>query len=415
VAIHPKKPLTHKRSHKNNMFKNPTFAQHLDPSHGPKRILCLDGGGIRGVLSLGMLLEMETLLRVRHGSDPAFRLSDYFDLIAGTSTGAIIAAALSLGMAVDEVFQHYQNLGAYIFKRSFLHWDLLQAKYDSDKVRRALIGVFEERCMGSTDFCTGLLVVTKRLDTGSVWPITNNPRAKYFKRGTQPGTIPNEQYPLWQVVRASTAAPYFFDPEHMAIGRPADGQNIPVGEFIDGGVSPSNNPSLQALMTATMEGHRLCWPAGQDQLLIVSVGAGKADAEIGPANMLGKVAVVHAVRSLHALMDDCADQIETIMQWLSSSPTARRIDREIDKAQSTLGNQAMCSYLRYNVHLQSAWCAENLNEKISTETLKGLQAMDRAENISELNRLGRLAGHKLILPGHFSDVFDLQKCAGLRP
>ena len=67
-----------------------TFQQHLDPSYKPKRILALDGGGIRGLLTAGLLQRIEDLLRARAGGDPAFRLSDYFDLIGGTSTGSII-------------------------------------------------------------------------------------------------------------------------------------------------------------------------------------------------------------------------------------------------------------------------------------------------------------------------------------
>jgi uncharacterized protein len=60
---------------------------------GPKRVLALDGGGIRGILSLGFLARMEALLRGRHGR-PGLVLADYFDLIGGTSTGSIIAAGL---------------------------------------------------------------------------------------------------------------------------------------------------------------------------------------------------------------------------------------------------------------------------------------------------------------------------------
>ena len=88
-----------------------TFTQHLDPSYKPKRILALDGGGIRGVLTAGLLRRMEDILRARAGGDPNFRLSDYFDLIGGTSTGSIIAAGLSLGMTAEEVRDHYFTLG----------------------------------------------------------------------------------------------------------------------------------------------------------------------------------------------------------------------------------------------------------------------------------------------------------------
>ena len=66
---------------------------------GPKRILALDGGGIRGALSLGFLERIERLLRERH-ANPDLRLRDYFDLIGGTSTGSIIAVGLAIGMDV---------------------------------------------------------------------------------------------------------------------------------------------------------------------------------------------------------------------------------------------------------------------------------------------------------------------------
>ena len=382
-----------------------SFAQHLDSKVGPKRILALDGGGLRGVLTLGMLREIETILRAQHGDDRDFRLAHYFDLIAGTSTGAIIAAALALGMTVDEVHAHYMALGKFVFKRTLTRWGALRAKFDADKVKEALIGVYGERRIDSADFCTGLLVISKRLDTGSPWPITNNPNAKYFNAGTQATTIPNREYPLWQVVRASTAAPTFFDPETIRIGRGSNGLKPPTGDFVDGGVSPSNNPALQALMTATMDGYRLNWAVGEDKLLVVSVGTGKADPEVGHAGILASTAAFHAVLSLTALMEDCSDQVESVMQWLSHSPTARHIDREMGKAAPPLGGTAMCSYLRYNVLLQSDWCDQNLGEKISAKALKALEAMDEPDNIPELDRVGRLAGRKLVKAEHFPPAF----------
>jgi hypothetical protein len=384
-----------------------TFEQHLDPKVGPKRILSLDGGGLRGVLTLGMLREIETLLRKRHGDDPAFRLGHYFDLIAGTSTGAIIAAALSLGMTVDEVYKHYLRLGEVVFKRGLFSFGVLDEKYDAAAVGKALRDVFGDRTLESQDFLTGLVVVTKRLDTGSAWPITNNPNSRYYHGGTKSTTIPNKHYPLWQVVRASTAAPHYFDPETIEIGRAEGAMKLVKGEFVDGGVSPSNNPTLVALMMATMEGYRFGWRVGEKNLQIVSVGTGKADPEIGLSNALQSITAVHAVRSLAALMEDCADQVESIMQWLSVSPTARRIDREMDKAQPVLGGTAICTYLRYNVLLRPDWFAENLGETIASDKLKALEVMDKPGNIPELDRVGRLAGRSLVQEKHFDREFFL--------
>lgn len=67
---------------------------------GPKRLLALDGGGMRGALTLEVLAALEAMLRRETGGDDSFVLGDWFDYIAGTSTGAIIAAALALGMPV---------------------------------------------------------------------------------------------------------------------------------------------------------------------------------------------------------------------------------------------------------------------------------------------------------------------------
>ena len=71
--------------------------------NGPKKILALDGGGIRGILSVEILAKLESLLREKLGKDENFVLADYFDFIAGTSTGAIVAACLSWGMTVDRI------------------------------------------------------------------------------------------------------------------------------------------------------------------------------------------------------------------------------------------------------------------------------------------------------------------------
>ena len=69
-----------------------TLFEHLSPDTGAKRVLALDGGGVKGMLTLGMIKPLEDQLRRRAGGAPEFRLSDYYDLIGGTSTGAIIAA-----------------------------------------------------------------------------------------------------------------------------------------------------------------------------------------------------------------------------------------------------------------------------------------------------------------------------------
>ncbi len=390
-----------------------SFAQHLDPSVGPKRILALDGGGIRGVLTLGMLAEIEALLKKRFGNDDDFRLAHYFDLIGGTSTGSIIAAALAIGKTVAEVRQHYEDLGNAVFKPSIWRLGLVRQKFDAADVARALKSVFGDRTLAQGDYLTGLMVMSKRLDTGSPWPLSNNPRARYF--GVRPNvisanspTIPNGEFPLWKVVRASSAAPYFFAPEHIDIARADKSRGLGAvkGEFIDGGVSTANNPSLQLMLMATLEGFNFNWKVGPDDLLVVSLGTGKADPAQGLSSGLMGVSAAHAMRALTSLMDDCGDMVETVMQWLSVSPTAREIDRETQLAQPTLAGAPRLSYLRYNVLFDPKWCDKELGITRSAKELKALEAMDEPDNLAALYELGSLAGQALVKAGHFGARFD---------
>lgn len=120
---------------------------------GPKRILALDGGGLRGILTLGFLRRIETVLRMRHAKDPGFRLCHYFDLIAGTSTGAIIAAALALGMTVAEVIGHYQKLGREVFSKGWFRRGIVRARYDENKLTAHLKRVFGKDRMLGTSRC----------------------------------------------------------------------------------------------------------------------------------------------------------------------------------------------------------------------------------------------------------------------
>ena len=104
------------------------------------------------------------------------------------------------------------------------------------------------------------------------------------------GPDSNLRLPLWQLVRASTAAPTYFPPETIEVGdRPF--------VFVDGGVTMYNNPAFQLFLMATLAPYSLCWPAGQDKMLLVSVGTGtspNANADLAPGEMnLLYNAVVH--------------------------------------------------------------------------------------------------------------------------
>jgi hypothetical protein len=372
---------------------------------GPKRILALDGGGLRGMLTLGFLRHIEKLLRARHGSDPGFRLCHYFDLIAGTSTGAIIAAALATGMSVEEVIGHYQRLGREVFSGNWFRKGIVRARYDEATLITHLRRVFgKDRTLGDESLQTGLLIVTKRLDTGSPWPLGNNPRGRYFRAKPTDTWISNADYPLWKVVRASTAAPSYFDPEPLTIAS-EKGKKVVIGTFVDGGVSPFNNPSLQAFMYATLDGYNVKWKTGPEKMLLVSVGTGASD----PGRTPSRIAAKGAIKALFSLMDDCAALVEIMMQWMSSSPTARVIDLEIgDLGGDMVAGAPLLSYLRYDVTLSEEEVGA-LRPGLSPRQMASLGEMDKPGNLDVLLELGEAAAEQEVKARDFPATFDLEK------
>ena len=228
----------------------------------PRRMLALDGGGIRGVLTLSILKKIEAVV--------GRPLCEFFDYIAGTSTGAIIAAGLAKGMSVGELIDFYRATGTEMFQRTrFL--DRLNSLYRNGPLEQQLKKVFGE----GTDLKPGtlktlLLVVTRNVTTDSPWPISSNPEARYNELSRSDCNL---CIPLWKLVRASTAAPIFFPPEVIQVD-PANPDKTFV--FVDGGVTPYNNPAFVLYRFATDPAYRLMWPKGERNLLLVSVGTGAA-------------------------------------------------------------------------------------------------------------------------------------------
>lgn len=239
--------------------------QLLEPKFlGQRRILSLDGGGIRGLITLGMLEHLETQLRSMLHADASFRLCDYFDFVGGTSTGAIIAAGISIGKSVAELIRFYNESGALMFEKQALY-KRLQSKYKSDPLKMKLEEVFKENTeLGSDDLKTLLMIVTRNVTTDSPWPITNNPLAKYNDVSRDDCNL---RLPLWQLVRASTAAPVYFPAEVVEVGSRTF-------VFVDGGVTPYNNPAFLLYRNVVAPPFKLQWETGEQRLLILSFGTG---------------------------------------------------------------------------------------------------------------------------------------------
>jgi len=238
-----------------------------------KRIISFDGGGIRGIFSLRLAARIEALFRQHYGK-PDLVLADVVDFFAGTSTGAIIASFLSWGAPVSEV----EHLYASHCKKMFAPqpwWQRYKSKYRGEVVTQLFREHFREddhtpALLGSKKLKTLLLIVMRNASTGSPWPICNHPGLKF----NDPALADcNLRLPLWQLLRASTAAPSIFPPEEIALG---DQKFI----FIDGGITPFLNPSLLAILMATMPQYGIRWPSGRDQIHLLSVGTGEHRAKL---------------------------------------------------------------------------------------------------------------------------------------
>ncbi len=152
-------------------------------SEGPKRMLALDGGGVRGILSLGFLKHIESILKKRY-SNKTFVLSDYFDFIGGTSTGAIIAAFIARGGRVADVIKLYQQLANNIFRKRFWRWGLLFTKFQEKALNEVLKDKLGDITFSDPSIKTGLMIMAKRWDTGSPWVLHNIRKRRYYQKYT---------------------------------------------------------------------------------------------------------------------------------------------------------------------------------------------------------------------------------------
>jgi hypothetical protein len=262
------------------------------------RLLSFDGGGIRGLFALEIARRIEALLRKEHAR-PEMVLADHFHYISGTSTGAIIATFLSWGLPVDEVVRLYRENARVMFTKAgfgSIHKNRFAGQPISDFLQQFFVeNDGSPATLGTSKLRTLLLVVTRNASTGSPWPLSNNPRALFNDR-TQPGC--NLDLPLWQIVRASTAAPTFFPPEVIEItDHRSSVKSKQTFAFEDGGMTPFNNPAYLLYTMATLPEYRLEWPDGKERMSLVSIGTGRMSSGRGAKleeNVLGQAMAVPA-------------------------------------------------------------------------------------------------------------------------
>jgi hypothetical protein len=359
-----------------------------------KTILALDGGGVRGVISIAFLERIEALL-AEHAGAPV-RLADRFDLVGGTSTGAIIATALALGYSAADLKAMYFDLAPKVFHQSWLRLALIQTRFDAAALRREIEAVVGERRLDTPDLRTALAIIAKRLDTGGAWIISNNPRAKYWESHPEDRYIGNRHFRLADLVRASTAAPYYFEPQEIAIvpGRPP-------GLFVDGGITPHNNPALALLQLATIPAYGYGWPVGVDRLRIISIGTGARrdrmsldTARRAPAAQLG-------IAALASMVTDSSNQVLTMLHMLGRTQTPWSLNAEIgDLGGFTLAPEPLFRFERYDVRLDRDWLKRELGLGLGLDEITAVSAMDECDALPLAYEIGSLAAERFVKAEH---------------
>lgn len=264
-------------------------------------ILSINGGGIKGLIALRQIVELEKMLK-----QPIHK---HFDFITGTSTGGIIATLLSLGYTAEDLLKFYINHGSLIFKKRFLHFGLIRPKY-SDKYFNEII----KKYVGDKtlfDCKTNIIIPAFNATTNELVLFKSNKITSYHEK---------RNYALFDVIRSTSSAPGYFKPH-----------KIENDYYIDGGLVV-NNPVQMALIEAMKEGY--------DKFHIISFSTGKITKPI-------KDSLIHS----------------GMLQW--ASPTIDILLREMDKtcdyitdmqfanATNVFGKR-MGSYIRCESYIQKS-------------------------------------------------------------
>ncbi|MEO8687936.1 MAG: patatin-like phospholipase family protein [Solirubrobacteraceae bacterium] len=357
--------------------------EKLDPPH---RLLALDGGGIRGVLTLEVLAKLEATLQAEEHASESFVLADWFDYIGGTSTGAIIAAGLARGMKVSELQELYETLGPKMFQKSFLprrFWHKYVASPIADELKRQF---GEATTFGDDSLRTLLMIVLRNASTDSPWPLSN---ATGAKSNNPAAPDSNLRLPLWQLVRASTAAPVYFPAERVHVGDS-------VFTFQDGGVTSFNNPALQLVLMATMKAYGLKWETGEDKLLLVSVGTGYSLKTNANLRLRGLTVFRNATSVPSALMLAAQVEQDFICRVLGRCLVGEWIDQEVEDLRREQGvtRSALFTYLRYNTALtRGGLQALGLGSAgIDPDKVAKLDSID---HVDDLRRIGQAVAQRV--------------------
>ncbi len=295
-----------------SQLTGPTTPPTPSSDDRPFQVLALDGGGYRGLFAAQVLAEWEARL-----SRP---IASCFDLMVGTSTGGIIALGLAAGMPAKTLVDFYLEDGKRIFPSRWSAWRFwagarhwFASKYNSSALEHAL----RQRFGGKTlsDLTTPVVIPSFKLQDGKHW---------YFKTPHFDGNLIDHRRPIWEVARATSAAPTYFPAFCSAESE----------IFIDGGVL-ANNPSLVGFLEV-----RLNFSGWQDRVKILNIGTEGAESALPRGRLRWGGLLVWAKQAPDVLMQAQAASIESLMPRLLGDDGWLRVKPEHGRGFAPLDHYA---------------------------------------------------------------------------
>lgn len=309
-----------------------------------RRILSIDGGGIKGVFPASFLKTIEEELPRPIG--------EYFDLIVGTSTGGIIAIGLGLGFSANELLDFYLNLGPDVFAGNRILKGLRSvgiAKYNPEPLHNKLVEKFGDRKIGESK--TRLVIPSMNLTTLEVHIYKTSHHIRLMK---------DYKRPVVEAAMATAAAPTFFPSYKSAQGIP----------FIDGGLWANNPMAVAAVEALTILG----WEAKDVRML--SLGCTQAPPGIHWAQRFSLGLLYWGLKAKDAFMGGQASGALGMAQHLLGKENVFRINPVVPSGRYAL---------------------DSVKE---LETLRGLGYDQARHNISELNPIFFTEPAELFVPSH---------------
>jgi hypothetical protein len=292
-------------------------------------------------------------------------------------------------MPVARLQEFYSTHAKPMFDHAFItQW--YKQRYRSERLEELLHETFGDITLGDERLDTLLMMVLRNATTDSPWPVSNNPGGMYNAADREDSNL---RLPLWQLVRASTAAPVYFPPERIRVGR----RDF---IFVDGGLTMYNNPAFHLFLMATLGVYQLGWPTGEDRLMLVSIGTGtapKAEDTLRPddMNLLFNATSVPA-----ALMSAALHQQDLLCRVFGRCRHGAILDDEIGDLRADrdgLSGGRLFTYVRYNAELTRAGLDALGLGDIKPEPV---QKIDSVDHVEDLQRIGQRAAREVEI-SHF--------------